>query len=107
MLEVVAGVADHHEIGRGHDTAQAQSELGAADAAGQGDDQTLVGLSLGSGAAHRNKSSSAARISAAAGASGTSQVSPRTRMTGRASSDCPINSEAALAISSANPVCVA
>src|SRR5262245_52305856 len=108
MLEVVAGIGDHHEIGAGHDAAQPQRELGAADAAAQRDDESLGRISLGrmAGGAHRNKSSSAERISAAAGEGGPDQLRPRTSTIGRASSACPMTSDAALAISSANPVWV-
>src|SRR5215510_7920942 len=83
MLEVVAGIGDHHEIAARHDAAEPQRELGAADAAAQRDDEALSRIADG---AHRNKSSSAARISAAAGAGGPDQVSPRTSTIGRASS---------------------
>src|SRR5712691_13352021 len=101
MLEVVAGIGHHHEIGCRHDTAQSQHQLGAADSAGQRDDETLVATS---GGAHRNKSSSGGRINVAAGDAGSVQARPRTSTTGCASSACPMSSEAAPAISSANPV---
>ena len=103
MLEVVAGIGHHHEIGARHDPAQPERKLGAADAAGQRDDEALAGVRDG---VHRNKSSSGARISVAAGVGGPDQARPCTSTTGCASSDCPISGDAALAISSANPVWV-
>src|SRR5918995_4854459 len=94
MLEVVAGVGDDEKLVGRQDTAQAQGQLGPADTAGQGDDQSL---------AHRNMSSAAGRTSSEAGLSGAVQASPRTRMTGCASLPWPWTSEAAAAISSAKP----
>src|SRR5262245_56249633 len=101
MLEVIARIGDHHEIGARHDAAEAQHELGAADAAAQCDDHALGRVA---GGAHWNKSSSAERISAAADEGGPDQDTPRTSTIGRASSACPMLSDAALAISSAKPV---
>src|SRR5262249_39635093 len=103
MLEVVAGIGDHHEVGARHDTAQPERELGAADAAAQRDDEGFARIA---GGAHRNRSSSAERISAAADDGVPDQVSPRTSTIGRPSSACPMMSDAALAISSANPLWV-
>src|SRR5205823_2379629 len=103
MLEVVAGIGDHQEVGAGHDAAQPERELGAANAAAQRDDEGFARIA---GGAHRNKSSSAERISAAAGDGAPDQARPRTSTVGRPSSPCPMMSDAALAISSANPVWV-
>src|SRR5262249_34089788 len=99
MLEVVAGIDHGHEVCARHDAAEPQSELGAANAAAQRDDSPACG-------AHRNKSSSAGRSRVAAGDGGSDQDSPCTSTIGLPSSACPMTSEAALAISSANPVCV-
>src|SRR5262249_57695288 len=90
MLEVVAGMADQHEIVARHDAAQAQSELGAADPAAQRDDQATPCH------AHRNTSSSAGRIREAPGAAGCDHVSPRTSTAGRPSSAWPTPGGAAL-----------
>ncbi len=98
MLEVIAGIGDHHQIAAGHDPAEAERELAAADAAAQCDhdparspEQILV----------RRRGSASRPARAAASTTGLC-----TRIAGRASSDCPISSDAALAISSAKPVCV-
>src|SRR5262249_57444433 len=101
--EVVAVIGDHEGVGGGQDGAQPERELGAADAAAQRDDEGLARIA---GGAHRNRSSSAERISAAAGDGAPDQLSPRTSTIGRPSSACPMMSDAALAISSANPVWV-
>ena len=95
MLEVVAGVAHHHQAIRRQRPVQAERQLGAADAAGQGDHPDRR--------AHRNRSASRARSSAAAGAGGPCHASPRTSTAGRPSSASPISSCAAEAISSARP----
>src|SRR5262249_49109176 len=99
MLEVVAGIGDHEEIVASNDAAQSEHELAAADAAPQRHHPLAR-------AAHRNKPSSAGRTKPAAGEEGCVQVSPRTSTAGWASSDCPISRDAALATSSAKPVCV-
>ena len=103
MLEVVAGIGDHHEIGRGHHAAQAEHQLGATDATGKGDNEASR-RRRGRAPVHRNKSSSGGRISDPPGVAAPVQDSPRTSTTGCASSACPMMSDAALAISSANPV---
>src|SRR4029453_6905303 len=101
MLEIVAGIGDHYEICARHDAAQPQGELGATDATAQRNNETAI-----CGGAHRNRSSSAGRIKAAPGKGDPDHGTPRTSTIGLASSACPITSDAALAISSANPVWV-
>ena len=100
MLEVVAGVGDHDEFAGRQHAAQAERELGAADAARERDHARW-----GCGR-QRNRSSSAERTSAAPVDASALQLRPRTRTAGCASSASPITSEAAAAISSAKPVCV-
>src|SRR5262249_56056318 len=78
-------------------------EVGGGGAGGQRDGESFGHMA---GGGHRNKSSSAERIRAAAGEGGPDQDRPRTSTIGRASSACPMMSDAALAISSANPVWV-
>ena len=96
MLEVVAGIGDDDQIvAAAAIAAQAERELGAADAAGQCD--------ASRSRAHRNRSSSGGRIRLAAVDAGADQRKPRTRTTGGASSAWPITSEAAAATSSAKP----
>src|SRR5579871_664044 len=98
MLEIIANIGDDDEIFGLDDPAQAQRELGAADAAGERDDKIPT---------HRNRSSLEGRMTAAAVDSGADQRKPRIRTTGDASSAWPITSEAAAAISSAKPMMLA
>src|SRR6476659_11202162 len=105
MLEVVAGIGDHHELGGRHHPAQPEHELGAADATGKGDNEAS-GRRRDRAPVHRNKSSSGGRISDSPGVAAPVQDSPRTSTAGCASSACPMMSDAALAISSAKPVSV-
>src|ERR1700722_8435546 len=95
MLEIIADIGDDDEILRLRDPAQAQRELGAADAAGERDHKIPT---------HRNRSSFEGRMRLAAVDSGADQRKPRMRTTGAASSACPITSEAAAATSSAKPM---
>src|SRR5713101_7803877 len=94
MLEIIAGIGDHGQRPERQYAVEAERQLGAADPARQREH------------AHRKRSCSAGRISAAAESSGADQLRPRTSTIGTASSAWPINSPAAAAISSANPVSV-
>ena len=99
MLEIVAGIGDNGQRAGRQDAIEAERQFGAADPTRQRQDKAAR-------PGHRNRSCSAGRINAAAGASGADQPRPRTRTIGIASSAWPINKPAAAAISSAKPVSV-
>jgi hypothetical protein len=94
MLEIVAGIDDHRQVIRVHDTYKAKDQLGAPDASGKRDHEAALG-------AHLNRSSSGERIRAVPGVGGPDQARPRTSTAGIPSSACPMRSDAAPAISSA------
>ena len=82
MLEIIAGIDDHHEIAA-EEAAEPESELGAADPAAQRNDAAFARIA---GPAHRNKSSSGGRSSVAAGAGASAHARPRKCTIGLASS---------------------
>src|SRR5437660_530030 len=101
-LEVVAGIGDDDQPLRRHDPAQAERELGAADPAGERHDRAVFAHDP----PHRNKSSSGGRTSECPALAGAVQAKPRTNTTGTPSAAWPMTSDAAAAISSANPTMV-
>src|ERR1700734_2074056 len=98
MLKIVAGIGDNSQPVGWQNAIKPKREFGAANATRQGQYRTIE--------AHRKRSCSGGRTSAAASASGAVQWRPRTSTIGIASFAWPITSEAAAAISSAKPVSV-